>query len=45
MEMGLIALGAGLAIGLAALATGLAQARIGRRWWAPSSKNRNRSVR
>ena len=29
MEMGLIALGAGLAIGLAALATGLAQARIG----------------
>ncbi len=29
MEMGMIALGAGLAIGLAALATGLAQARIG----------------
>jgi V/A-type H+-transporting ATPase subunit K len=29
MEMGLIGLGAGLAIGLAALATGLAQARIG----------------
>ena len=29
MEIGLIALGAGLAVGLAALATGLAQARIG----------------
>jgi V/A-type H+-transporting ATPase subunit K len=29
MTTGLIALGAGLAIGLAALATGLAQARIG----------------
>jgi V/A-type H+/Na+-transporting ATPase subunit K len=29
MELGLIAIGAGLAIGLAALATGLAQARIG----------------
>jgi V/A-type H+-transporting ATPase subunit K len=29
MEIGLIGLGAGLAIGLAALATGLAQARIG----------------
>ncbi|MGE5284260.1 MAG: ATPase [Actinomycetota bacterium] len=29
MDMGLIGLGAGLAIGLAALATGLAQARIG----------------
>lgn len=29
MEIGLIALGAGLAIGLAALATGFAQARIG----------------
>lgn len=29
MEQGLIAIGAALAIGLAALATGLAQARIG----------------
>ncbi len=29
MEIGLIALGAGLAVGLAALATGFAQARIG----------------
>lgn len=29
MEQGLIALGAGLAVGLAALATGFAQARIG----------------
>jgi V/A-type H+-transporting ATPase subunit K len=29
MEIGLIAIGAGLAIGLAALGTGLAQARIG----------------
>ena len=29
MELGLIALGAGLAVGLAALATGYAQARIG----------------
>lgn len=29
MELGLIALGAGLAVGLSALATGLAQARIG----------------
>ncbi|MEP6854134.1 MAG: hypothetical protein ABJA33_01595 [Pedococcus sp.] len=29
MELGLIALGAGLALGLAALATGYAQARIG----------------
>lgn len=29
MEIGLIAIGAGLAIGLAALATGFAQARIG----------------
>lgn len=29
MEQGLIALGAGLAVGLAALATGYAQARIG----------------
>jgi V/A-type H+-transporting ATPase subunit K len=29
MEIGLIALGAGLAIGLTALATGMAQARIG----------------
>jgi len=29
MELGLIALGAGLAVGLAAIATGLAQARIG----------------
>jgi V/A-type H+/Na+-transporting ATPase subunit K len=29
MEVGLIAIGAGLAIGLAALATGLAQSRIG----------------
>lgn len=29
MELGLIAIGAGLAIGLAAIATGLAQARIG----------------
>jgi V/A-type H+/Na+-transporting ATPase subunit K len=29
MEIGLIAIGAGLAIGLAALATGMAQARIG----------------
>ena len=29
MELGLIALGAGLAVGLAALATGDAQARIG----------------
>jgi V/A-type H+-transporting ATPase subunit K len=29
MEMGLMALGAGLAVGLAALATGHAQARIG----------------
>jgi V/A-type H+-transporting ATPase subunit K len=29
MEIGLIAIGAGLAIGLTALATGMAQARIG----------------
>lgn len=29
MHMGLIAIGAGIAIGFAALATGLAQARIG----------------
>lgn len=29
MEVGLLAIGAGLAIGLAALATGYAQARIG----------------
>lgn len=29
MEVGLIAIGAGLAIGLSALATGLAQSRIG----------------
>jgi V/A-type H+-transporting ATPase subunit K len=29
MEVGLIAIGAGLAIGLSALATGYAQARIG----------------
>ncbi len=29
MEIGLLAIGAGLAIGLAALATGYAQARIG----------------
>jgi V/A-type H+-transporting ATPase subunit K len=29
MEIGLIAIGAGLAIGLAAIATGYAQARIG----------------
>jgi V/A-type H+-transporting ATPase subunit K len=29
LEAGLIAIGAGLAIGLAALATGLAQSRIG----------------
>lgn len=29
MEIGLIAIGAGLAIGLSALATGFAQARIG----------------
>jgi len=29
MQLGLIALGSGLAVGLAALATGLAQARIG----------------
>lgn len=29
MEIGLIAIGAGLAVGLAALATGIAQARIG----------------
>ena len=29
MELGLLAVGAGLAVGLAALATGLAQARIG----------------
>ncbi len=29
MEAGLIAIGAGLAVGLAALATGIAQARIG----------------
>ena len=29
MEAGLIAIGAGLAIGLSALATGLAQSRIG----------------
>jgi V/A-type H+-transporting ATPase subunit K len=29
MELGLIALGAGIAIGLSALATGYAQARIG----------------
>ncbi|WP_028651515.1 ATPase [Nocardioides halotolerans] len=29
MELGLIALGAGLAVGLSALATGYAQARIG----------------
>lgn len=29
METGLIALGAGLAVGLSALATGIAQARIG----------------
>jgi V/A-type H+-transporting ATPase subunit K len=29
MEIGLIAIGAGLAVGLSALATGIAQARIG----------------
>ncbi|HLB02137.1 MAG TPA: ATPase [Nitrospiria bacterium] len=29
MEIGLVAIGAGLAIGIAALGTGLAQARIG----------------
>lgn len=29
MELGLLAIGAGLAVGLAALATGMAQARIG----------------
>lgn len=29
MELGLIAIGAGLAVGLAALGTGLAQSRIG----------------
>ncbi len=29
MEVGLIAIGAGLAVGLGALATGIAQARIG----------------
>lgn len=29
MEIGLIAIGAGLAVGLAAIATGIAQARIG----------------
>jgi V/A-type H+-transporting ATPase subunit K len=29
MEIGLVAIGAGLAIGLTALATGMAQARIG----------------
>ncbi|MEJ7842548.1 MAG: hypothetical protein WKF95_12325 [Rubrobacter sp.] len=29
MEVGLIAIGAGLAIGLAALASGMAQARVG----------------
>ena len=29
MELGLLAIGAGLAVGLAAIATGLAQARIG----------------
>ncbi len=29
MELGLIAIGAGLAVGLGALATGIAQARIG----------------
>jgi len=29
MEIGLIAIGAGLAVGLGALATGIAQARIG----------------
>ncbi|MGL5809158.1 MAG: hypothetical protein ACRCYQ_04360 [Nocardioides sp.] len=29
MELGLIAIGAGLAVGLSAIATGLAQARIG----------------
>jgi V/A-type H+-transporting ATPase subunit K len=29
MEIGLIAVGAGLAVGLSALATGIAQARIG----------------
>lgn len=29
MEIGLLAIGAGLAVGLAALGTGLAQARIG----------------
>jgi V/A-type H+-transporting ATPase subunit K len=29
MELGLIAVGAGLAVGLSALATGIAQARIG----------------
>lgn len=29
MELGLIAIGAGLAVGLSALATGIAQARIG----------------
>lgn len=29
MEIGLLAIGAGLAVGLGALATGLAQARIG----------------
>ena len=37
MEMGLIAIGAGLAMGLSALATAIAQARIGAaavgRWW------------
>jgi V/A-type H+/Na+-transporting ATPase subunit K len=29
MELGLLAIGAGLAVGLAAIATGIAQARIG----------------
>ena len=29
MELGLLAIGAGIAVGLAAIATGLAQARIG----------------
>lgn len=29
MELGLIAIGAGLAVGLAAIATGIAQSRIG----------------
>lgn len=29
MEVGLIAIGAGIAVGLAAIATGIAQARIG----------------